>query len=251
MTIANNIADRLIVALDFPTWDEALSLAQAMPEATHYKIGLEMFVAGGARGVGVLKGMGKKVFLDLKFHDIPNTVAQACCQAALLGADMMNLHAAGGPKMMSKAAEELAAFCSRRGLKPPALVAVTLLTSMDLPEMMSVGFAGQPGDVVTNLARLAKDANLGGVVASPLEIGQIREACGQDFLIVCPGIRPPGTPRDDQMRTLTAREAIACGADHIVVGRPITKAADPRKAAQEILHEIEQGFAARQVYKQV
>lgn len=240
-----NHEERLIVALDFPRWQEALELVDSLPEVVFYKIGLEMFLSAGQQTIKDLKDRGKKVFLDLKFHDIPNTVAQACCQACRFGADIINVHAAGGAKMMEQAAKEMAAYAQKEGLTPPALIAVTILTSMAAEDLASVGFSGLPAENVVRLAKLSHGYGMQGVVASPREIKQIREAVGQDFLIVCPGVRPAGADLNDQQRTMTPGEAIAAGADYLVVGRPITKAAEPRTIALEILAEIRQGLAQR------
>lgn len=240
--IGLNYKERLIVALDFPNWDQALALVDQLPEVIFYKVGLELFLAEGQRAVADLKARGKKVFLDLKFHDIPNTVAQACCRASNFGADIINLHALGGEKMMTTAASEMSAYAKDQGITPPALIAVTILTSMAQEDLTAIGLKGTPTENVVTLAASAHRSGLQGVVASPKEIRDIREALGQDFLIISPGIRPGGSDLNDQQRTLTPKEAIIAGADYLVVGRPITKAADPAAAAAAVLAEIAQGL---------
>ncbi len=222
-------ADRLIVAADLSTRDEILRLADELHGiAGVLKVGLQAFIANGPALVRELAARGEHVFLDLKIHDIPNTAKHAVQEAASLGATMLTVHAAGGGAMLRAAAH------------PSLLVlGVTVLTSMDERELSGVGIRGTPLDAAVRLARLAREAGLRGVVASPLEIGAIREACGDDFTIVTPGIRPAGSDAGDQKRTLTPREAIVAGADYIVVGRPITGAPDRRAAAQRIVDELD------------
>jgi orotidine-5'-phosphate decarboxylase len=215
----------LIVALDFPAVGEALSLVDAVGDACEwYKVGKQLFTSCGPQVVRELKARGKKVFLDMKFHDIPNTVSGAVRAAAAIGADLCNVHASGGPAMLRAAAE--AAHDS--GI---ACIAVTVLTSLDAAELSAVGIACSPAEQVGRLAKLTRECGLEGVVCSALELPVIRELCGRDFLTVVPGIRPAGAAQDDQKRVMTPRMAAAAGADFIVVGRPITKASDPRAAA--------------------
>ena len=232
--------ERLIIPLDFPDWPSAAAVVDALPDVVFYKVGLELYLSAGELAMKELKARGKKVFLDLKFHDIPNTVAQACRSALRLGADILNLHGLGGQRMMAQAAEALADQARKDGLPRPALIAVTILTSMDGEDLEEVGLNPSPVTNVVTLAGLAGSAGLDGVVASPREISVIRKAMGKDFLIVCPGIRPAWAETGDQRRTMTPREAIAAGADYIVVGRPITKAADPVAAAASIIAEMRQ-----------
>lgn len=221
-------ADRLIVAADLSTRDEILRLADELHGvAGVLKIGLQAFIANGPALVREVVARGERVFLDLKIHDIPNTAKHAVREAAALGAAMLTVHTTGGDAMLHASAD------------PSLLVlGVTILTSMDEQELAGVGIAGTPLEAAVRLASLAREAGLRGVVASPLEIAAIRAACGGDFVIVTPGIRPAGSDAGDQKRTLTPREAIAAGADYIVVGRPITSAHDRRAAAQRIVDEL-------------
>jgi len=200
-----------------------------------YKVGSQLFTAEGPDIVRALTMRGDKVFLDLKFHDIPNTVAGAIASASRLGAWMMNVHAAGGPAMMA-AAKAAADTAAAGGHARPVVIAVTVLTSMDEATLRAVGVDTSPLEQVVHLARMAQDAGLDGVVASPLETAAIRAACGPDFLIVTPGIRggAAGDAKNDQSRTMTPDEAMRAGASYLVVGRPITAAAEPRVAAGEI-----------------
>jgi orotidine-5'-phosphate decarboxylase len=220
--------DRLIVALDRSERDEILRLADQLHDvAGALKIGLQAFVSNGPSIVREVAARGARVFLDLKIHDIPNTAQHAVAETAALGAAMVTVHAAGGAAMM--------AACARADA---LVLGVTILTSLDEAELQRIGFAGTPLDNAVRLAKLAQSAGLRGVVASPQEIGAIREACGGDFVIVTPGIRPAGSDAGDQRRTTTPAAAIAAGADYIVVGRPITEARDPRAAALELVASL-------------
>ncbi|MBI5115684.1 orotidine-5'-phosphate decarboxylase [Candidatus Poribacteria bacterium] len=234
--------ERLIVALDFPSADEALGFAERMGEiVTFYKVGLELFSAAGPEIVERLKTLGKSVFLDMKFHDIPNTVAGAAASATRLGVDMFNVHALGGMAMMRAAADAVVRTASGLEVKRPVVLAVTVLTSLDrraLEEEIGFSLANGVGPFVIAKARQAKEAGLDGVVASPHEAAAIRAACGSSFQIVTPGIRPSWEHANDQKRVATPAEALAAGADRIVVGRPITKARDPLEAAGKILAEM-------------
>ncbi|MFY9175541.1 MAG: orotidine-5'-phosphate decarboxylase [Peptococcia bacterium] len=232
--------NKLIVALDFPTWSEAEELVQSLPEVSFFKVGLEMYLASAGQAVKKLRQMGKEVFLDLKFHDIPNTVAQACRQAAGSGAAIFNVHAAGGSSMMKAAAQATAEAAAQCGFNKPLLIAVTILTSMNKSELAQVMGEQDLQQTVVRLARLAKESGLDGVVASPQEIQLIRSACGQDFSIICPGVRPTWAASGDQKRVMTPGEAIRAGADYLVVGRPITKAENPREAALKVIREMEE-----------
>jgi len=231
--------NRILVALDVDSRAKALHLADTLRgTVAGYKIGKQLFTAEGPEVVRALTARGDRVFLDLKFHDIPNTVAGAVSSAIATGAWMVNVHASGGSAMMraaAKAAEETAA---KTGHARPLVIAVTVLTSMDEAALAEVGTVRPVIDQVVHLARLARGAGLDGVVASPQEIAAIRAACGPDFAIVTPGIRPAGQAgTDDQARTLTPSEAVAAGATYLVIGRPITAAADPRTAAEAIAAE--------------
>ena len=226
----------ILVALDVASAREALAMADALRGTVGgYKVGSQLFTAEGPAIVRALTMRGDKVFLDLKFHDIPNTVAGAIASASRLGAWMMNVHAAGGPAMMA-AAKAAADTAAAGGHARPVVIAVTVLTSMDEATLRAVGVDTSPLEQVVHLARMAQDAGLDGVVASPLETAAIRAACGPDFLIVTPGIRggAAGDAKNDQSRTMTPDEAMRAGASYLVVGRPITAAAEPRVAAGEI-----------------
>ena len=226
------MAVSLITALDFPDMDSALALVDRIGEAGEwYKVGKQLFTSCGPEIVRHLKQRGKKVFLDLKYHDIPNTAAQAVIAAAGIGADMCNVHALGGPAMLKAAAEA----ADKAGI---LLVAVTVLTSMDAAELEAVGLHVTPEEQVLRLARLAQENGVSGVVCSSLELNGIRSVCGRDFVTVVPGIRPADSAADDQRRIMTPRQAAERGADFIVVGRPITKAADPAAAAAAIRGEL-------------
>ncbi len=228
-------ADRLIVALDFATAAEARGLVTRLSDiVSTYKVGKQLFTAEGPAVVRELRAAGKQVFLDLKFHDIPNTVASAVRSAAALDVKMLNVHAAGGRAML-QAAAEAAAACPR----PPLLLAVTVLTSLDDAALQETGVASRVLEQVLRLATLARDAGCGGVVASAREAAAIRRELGPDFTIVALGIRPAGAAIGDQARSVTPAAAIAAGADYLGVGRPIIAAPDPVAAARSILAEIE------------
>ncbi len=225
---------RVIVALDYPDAEQALALARRLdPASCKLKVGKELFVRAGPALVGALAGLGFKVFLDLKFHDIPNTVAQACKAAADLGVWMVNVHASGGLKMMRAAREAV-----DQSVNPPKLIAVTVLTSMAGEDLRQIGLDVEPATQVERLARLTRAAGLDGVVCSAQEAMLLRAALGRDFLLVTPGIRPAGSEVGDQSRILTPAKAIAAGADYLVVGRPITQAPNPVMALQSINDEI-------------
>jgi orotidine-5'-phosphate decarboxylase len=231
--------NRILAALDVATASEALALAERLRgSVAGFKIGKQLFTAEGPSIVRTLAERGDRVFLDLKFHDIPNTVAGAVKAAASTGAWMINVHAAGGRRMM----EAAAAAAGGKG-KRPLVIGVTVLTSLDAAQLSETGVPGSVLDQVRRLARLARASGLDGVVASPHEIAAIREACGPDFLIVTPGIRPAAErpAGDDQARTLGPAEAIAAGASYLVVGRPITAAADPVAAARQMADDTDDG----------
>jgi len=220
--------DRLVVAVDFSSRDAIHSLLDELHGvAGVIKIGLQAFIANGPSIVTEIVDRGERVFLDLKIHDIPNTAQNAVAEAAALGAAITTVHTAGGRTMMEA--------CSRTAA---LVLGVTILTSLDEPELQRIGFAGTPLENTTRLALLAKSAGLPGVVASPHEIEAIRNACGDGFVILTPGIRPAGADEGDQRRVMTPREAIACGADYLVVGRPITGAPNARTAALRIVEEM-------------
>lgn len=237
-SIPRDPRDRLIVAMDAPSLQAAEQIAARLEGAVRwFKVGSELYTAAGPEAVTSLRRRGR-VFLDLKFHDIPATVAGAVAAASRLGVDLLNVHASGGSAMLRGALEAAERGAASSGHRPPAVIAVALLTSMDPAAMAEAGIGGTPHDASLRLARLARAAGLAGVVASPLDAAAIRAGCGPEFLIVCPGVRPAGTDHADQRRVRTPREAVAAGADMLVVGRPITQASDPRRAAEEILEEI-------------
>jgi orotidine-5'-phosphate decarboxylase len=231
----------LIVALDFDSLSSALKFANQIADVVGmFKIGSQLFTAAGPEAVRQVAGLGAGIFLDLKFHDIPNTVAGAVLSAAgLPGVQLVNVHALGGSAMMEAAMQAVSAGVPM-GADRTRLLAVTILTSMDQKAIREVGIGGPPNERVVKLAKLAKKAGVDGVVASVQEAKAIRKVCGRDFLIVTPGVRPKVTnaKHDDQARTATPAEAMRAGADYIVVGRPILSANDPRAAAQEIVEEI-------------
>ena len=232
--------ERLIVALDVRTMAEVRALAEQLGETvSYYKVGMELFYAVGRTVIDYLHDEGKRIFLDLKLHDIPNTVTEGLCSLTGLRADMMNVHASGGYTMMRTAAERVREKAEREGIPAPKLIAVTVLTSIGKSEWTQMGNRDAVRERVVRLAELAKKAELDGVVASPMEAAAIREACGKDFLIVTPGVRPAGAAADDQSRIATPSAALENGATHIVVGRPIRAASDPRAAAEAIIREME------------
>ncbi len=232
---------RLVVALDVESGAEALRLVRLLEQsAGMFKIGKQLFTAEGPSLVREIVGAGHRVFLDLKYHDIPATVAKACVEAARLGVAIVNLHAVGGSEMMREARARVDEACADEALVRPRLLAVTVLTSLDDTLLAEVGVPGGAAAQVVRLARLAHACGMDGVVASPREIKLVREAVRDPlFVVLTPGIRPSGGAADDQRRTMTPGEAVASGADLIVVGRPITAAADPVAAAAAIVAEME------------
>jgi orotidine-5'-phosphate decarboxylase len=230
----NTSSTELIVSLDLDNVQEVKTLITSLGESvTWYKVGKQMFTHYGPSIVALLKLEGKKVFLDLKFHDIPNTVAKAVGSAVDIGSDMINMHASGGSEMLAAGLE------TARNLNPEVLViGVTVLTSMDESSFGESGYRGNISEQVVRLAALARNNGLDGVVASAHEIQLIKDSCGTDFIQVIPGIRPSGCQSQDQKRVMTPAEASARGAGFIVVGRPITQAADPLKVTQAILREL-------------
>ncbi len=230
------MGDKLIVALDVNTLQKARTLVDKLyPAIKIFKVGSELFTAAGPQAVRMINKKGAKVFLDLKFHDIPNTVASAVKQAAGLDVFMVNIHASGGSDMI-KAAKEALKLLPKN--KKPVLLAVTVLTSIDKATLKSLGINRPPIKQVCLLAKMAKAHGADGVVCSPQEIKQVRRACGKRFVIVTPGVRPLGKALADQKRVATPQKAIKQGADFIVVGRPITEAPNPKKAAKEIVSQI-------------
>ncbi len=238
--------NRLIVALDVDNAKKALDLCNALRGiAGMFKIGSQLFTAAGPDLVNEIVSSGQRVFLDLKYHDIPNTVALAGVEATRLGVSIFNLHAAGGREMMRRTKDAVSECAGTEGHAPPLVIAVTLLTSANQETLNEVGQISGPEDLVTRLAQLAEASGMDGVVASAREVGGIRSAVKKsDFVVITPGVRPAGTALSDQKRVATPREAIQAGADYIVVGRPILEATDPARAAQQILDEMEASAAS-------
>ena len=234
MSQNENLGPRVIVALDFPDAASAGQLVERLePGQCRLKVGKELFTSAGPEFVGALAEQGFEVFLDLKFHDIPTTVARACRAAAGLGVWMLNVHALGGERMLNAAREALA-----QESRPPLLVAVTILTSMDESDLLAVGLSGTPEDNVIRLAALAQRCGLDGVVCSSRETAQLRARFGPGFRLVTPGIRPSGSQADDQRRVMTPAAALANGASYLVIGRPVTRADDPLGVLRTINSEL-------------
>jgi orotidine-5'-phosphate decarboxylase len=225
---------KIVVALDYPIASSALALADKLaPALCRLKVGKELFTAAGPALLEKLGNRGFEIFLDLKFHDIPNTTAQACKAAAGLGVWMVNVHALGGRKMLEAAREAIASGAHR-----PKLIAVTMLTSMAQQDLAEIGINAKLADMVLRLATLARDSGLDGVVCSALEAELLRKQCGNEFCLVTPGIRPAHANLDDQSRVMNPKAAMQAGSSYLVIGRPITQAADPLQALLEINQEI-------------
>ncbi len=225
---------KIIVALDFPGAAPALAMAHRLsPELCRLKVGKELFTATGPSLLEQLMKSGFEIFLDLKFHDIPNTTAQACKAAAGLGVWMINVHALGGRKML-----EAAQIAVSGSARPPKLIAVTLLTSMNREDMLDLGITATPEEMVLRLARMAQECGLDGVVCSALETSMLRQQCGNKFNLITPGIRPVEASLDDQSRVMTPEAALQAGSSYLVIGRPITRAVDPLQALLDINKQI-------------
>lgn len=236
--------ERLILALDVATLQEVRSLVGLLAgEVGMFKVGKQLFTHAGPPVVRTIQEMGGEVFLDLKFHDIPTTVAKAAAEATRLGVKMFNVHASGSLEMMQRAAQEIRRVCRQENLRRPILLAVTVLTSLSQTDLKLVGVRGQVVDQVLRLALLSKQAGVDGVVASPQEVRHIRESCGRSFVIVTPGVRPDKARADDQKRVMSPAEAVRAGVDYIVIGRYILEAKDPVTAAREIVADMERGAA--------
>ena len=232
--------NRLIVALDFHTLEDVKTLVEELGDSvSYYKVGMELFYSAGPQVITYLKEKNKNIFLDLKLHDIPNTVGEGLCSLMRLGADIVNVHASGGFTMMKTAAEKLHALAEKQGVPCPKIIAVTFLTSINEEDWAGLGMECEIRQQVVRLAKLTKEAGLDGVVASPQEASAIREACGPDFMIVTPGVRPAGAAINDQSRIATPASALTNGASHLVVGRPIRAAEDPKAEALAIIKEME------------
>ena len=231
--------NRLIVALDVNDPGRALELVDILKDtAGMFKVGMELFYSAGSKVVEDIKDRGCNVFLDLKVHDIPNTVARASRVLTGIRPDIINVHASGGSEMMKEAALAVREESQRLGIIPPLVIAVTVLTSINREIMNSLGIGGNVEEQVVRLATMVKDCGLDGVVASPMEVAPIRKACGEDFVIITPGVRPAGADTGDQKRVMTPSGAVLAGATYVVVGRPITASNDPMESASKILEQI-------------
>jgi orotidine-5'-phosphate decarboxylase len=236
-----SMRERLITALDIDSLDQAQELVRLLArEVGMFKIGKQLFTHAGPQAVRLIQELGGEIFLDLKFHDIPNTVAKAAIEATRMGVKMFNVHASGSLEMMRLTVKEVERVCRQEKRRKPIMLAVTVLTSLNQDDLKRVGVDGKVADQVVRLALLTKEAGMDGVVASPQEVGDIREACGRHFVIVSPGIRPTDSKRNDQQRVMTPGQAVRAGVDYIVVGRPILEARDPSAAARNIVAEMEQ-----------
>jgi orotidine-5'-phosphate decarboxylase len=235
----DEVQRRLIFALDVDSFEEARDwVNQLQGKVGAFKVGKQLFTRCGPDVVRMIRDHGVDVFLDLKYHDIPNTVAMAGVEALRLGVWMFNAHALGGPEMMAQLVAEVDKFCPRGTKGRPLLIAVTILTSSTDTTLQAIGIDRPVTEMVPRLAKLAQQTGMDGVVASPREVGLIRQACGRDFRIVTPGVRPAEALLDDQKRVMTPGEALRAGADYLVIGRPISAAPDPAAAAASILDEM-------------
>ncbi|GAB4384159.1 MAG: orotidine-5'-phosphate decarboxylase [Elainellaceae cyanobacterium] len=232
-------SDQIIVPLDVPTEAEAIALVDRLPAVNFWKVGLELFVSTGPRILQQLKERQKRIFLDLKFHDIPNTMAGACRSAGRYGVDLLTIHAAAGQEALQWAQAAAIEGAQAAGCPPPKVIAITLLTSLS-PRTLAfeLKIPLELNDYALQMALLAQSSGLAGAVCSPQEVGQLREVCGQDFLLVCPGVRPTWAAAVDQQRLMTPVAALKAGADFLVIGRPITAAADPVSALERICEEL-------------
>lgn len=236
-----SMRERLIAALDIDSLDQAQELVRLLAgDVGMFKIGKQLFTHAGPQAVRLIQELGGEIFLDLKFHDIPNTVAKAAIEATRMGVKMFNVHASGSLEMMRLTVKEVERVCRQEKRRKPIMLAVTVLTSLNQDDLKRVGVDGKVADQVVRLALLTKEAGMDGVVASPQEVGDIRDACGRHFVIVTPGIRPTDSKRNDQQRVMTPGDAVRAGVDYIVVGRPILEAEDRVAAARGIVAEMEQ-----------
>jgi orotidine-5'-phosphate decarboxylase len=238
MTLPKTLHDRIIVPLDVPNINAAIALIDRLPDVTFWKVGLELFVATGTEIIQILKQRNKRVFLDLKFHDIPNTVAGACRSAASYGVDLLTVHATAGKPSLTAAMTAVAEGAATAGVAPPKVIAITLLTSLNSRELaFDLHIPLELPEYALKMALIAQESGLNGVVCSPHEVTDLRRSCGDDFIFVCPGVRPTWAATGDQQRTLTPRAAIDAGADYLVVGRPITADPDPQAAWERVISE--------------
>ncbi|BBD59330.1 orotidine 5' monophosphate decarboxylase [Nostoc sp. HK-01] len=231
--------DKIIVALDVPDLESAIALVDKLESVSFWKVGLELFTSTGPRILEILKSRQKRIFLDLKFHDIPNTVAGACRSAARYGVDLLTIHATSGVDALKAATEAAQTGAAQAGVQPPKLIAITLLTSISARQLaFDLKIPLELPEFALEMALMAKDSGLDGAVCSPQEVAQLRQTCGDDFLLVCPGVRPTWAEKGDQMRSLTPSQAIQAGANYLVIGRPITAAAEPELAWKRISEEL-------------
>jgi len=237
-----SMRERLIVALDLDDLEAATELVRSLArEVGMFKIGKQLFTHAGPQAVRLIQSLGGEIFLDLKFHDIPNTVAKAAIEATRLGVKMFNVHASGSLEMMRLTVKEVERVSRQQKLRRPIMLGVTVLTSLGQEDLQRLGVEHKIADQVVRLALLTKEAGMDGVVASPHEVADIRQACGQRFVIVTPGIRPADSHRNDHQRVMTPADAVRAGVDYIVVGRPILEAKNPIMAAREIVAEMHEG----------
>lgn len=233
------VEDRIIVPLDVSSEAQAIALVEQLPQVTFWKVGLELFVSSGPNILRTLKDRQKRIFLDLKFHDIPNTVAGACREAAAYGVDLITVHAVAGRQALQAAFSAALEGSEKAGCPPAKVIAITLLTSLNSRDLaFDLKIPLELPEYVLQMALLAKEARLNGVVCSPQEVEQLRQTCGDDFLLVCPGVRPKWSEAGDQRRAMTPSDAIKAGADYLVIGRPITAATDPVAAWERICDEL-------------
>ncbi|WP_448267187.1 orotidine-5'-phosphate decarboxylase [Nostoc sp. DSM 114159] len=231
--------DKIIVALDVPDEQSAIALVDRLEDVTFFKVGLELFTSTGPKILEVLKSRQKRIFLDLKFDDIPNTVAGACRSAARYGVDLLTIHATCGREALKAATEAAQVGAAQAGVQPPKLIAITLLTSISSKQLaFDLKIPLELPEYALEMALLAQESGLDGVVCSPQEVAQLRQTCGNDFLLVCPGVRPTWADIGDQKRSLTPAQAIIAGADYLVIGRPITTATEPELAWKRISEEL-------------
>jgi orotidine-5'-phosphate decarboxylase len=234
-----NITKQIIVPLDVPTQADAIALLDLLPQVSFWKVGLELFVSCGPAILDILKEREKRIFLDLKFHDIPNTVAGACRAAAKYGVDLITIHATAGKDALKAAKEAVEESAIAAGKPAPKLIAITLLTSLNSRQLaFELKIPLELPEYALSMALLAQETGLSGAVCSPQEVTQLRQSCGNDFLLVCPGVRPKWADGGDQKRSLAPAAALKAGADYLVIGRPITSAAEPVAAFARICEEI-------------
>ncbi|WP_414552185.1 orotidine-5'-phosphate decarboxylase [Anabaena sp. CCY 0017] len=231
--------NQIIVPLDVPDLQSAIALVDQLPQVNFWKVGLELFTSSGPTILEVLKSRKKRIFLDLKFHDIPNTVAGACRSAASYGVDLLTIHATAGRDALKAATEAVQVGAMQAGVKPPQLIAITLLTSISSRQLaFDLKIPLELPEYALEMALMAQECGVNGAVCSPQEVTQLRQTCGNDFLLVCPGVRPTWADKGDQKRSLTPAQAIKAGADYLVIGRPITAAAEPELAWNQIVEEL-------------